>query len=85
MAELHLITVIGSFLGFTSKMTPGPHWPPMSQWVKLLVPQWGIKPQSFAFRASVITTRPPRHHYIRAATAARKQSPMPHSMPEGSK
>ena len=39
------------------------HWPPISQWVKILVPQWGIEPQSLAFRVSIITARPPRHRY----------------------
>ena len=36
----------------------------MSQWAKMLVPQWGIKPQSLTIQASIRTTRQPRHNYI---------------------
>ena len=46
----------------------------MSQWIKILVPQWGIEPQSLAFRASVITARPSRHCYIHPS----KEKACPH-------
>ena len=36
----------------------------LSQWVKTLVPQRGIEPQSLTIQVSVITTGPPRHCYI---------------------
>ena len=36
----------------------------MSQWVKMLVPQWGIKAQSLSIQASIRTCRQPGHNYI---------------------
>ena len=45
------------------------------EWVKIFVSQGGIEPQSLAFWASIITTRPPRHHYIHPS----KQEASPHT------
>ena len=40
------------------------HWPSTSQWVKTLVLQWGMEPQSLAIWTNAITARPPRHRFV---------------------
>ena len=36
----------------------------LSQWVKTLLPQWGIEVKSLTIQVNVITTRSPKHRYI---------------------
>ena len=51
----------------------------MSQWVKMLVPQWGIKPWSLTIQVSIMTTRPPRYHYIHPSKAKACPHPFKHT------